>query len=154
MQYYINTMKRTYKNKVKIIYIILIFSYLLSDPPVFEIITNNNPYPSKLFFSTSDMDPLESNHDFMTILDESLDNYWQINSNQNGRDFRKNYDKISYFHYNREYTGDSNENYWIIADKSMQELDTLKYAFENGFLDWHDMRIIDGIRYLNEIRLM
>ncbi len=123
-------------------------SVLISDPPEFEIITNNNPYPSKIFFSTSDMNSLESNHNFMTILDESLDNYWQINSNQNGRDFRKNYNKISYFHYDKQATGDPDENYWIIADKSMQELDTLKYAFENGFLDWHDMTIIDDNHYL------
>ena len=141
-------MKYIYINRIKQISTLLIFSYLLAVPPEFEIVINNNPHPSKMFFSTSSMDITDTTHYFMTILDESLNNYWQINSYQNGRDFKKNYNKLSYYHYNKPYGFDPNENYWIIADQSLQEIDTLKYSFENGILDWHDMTIIDDNHYL------
>ena len=76
-----------------IIFIIGLFAYSFSNGNYadFEIIINNNPFPSNIFLHTQ-----QSN--FMAILDESLETYWFVKSdNLGGIDFKPSHDYISYF---------------------------------------------------------
>ena len=117
-----------------IIYIPFILSFVFTQEYAdFEIITNNNPYPAKIFIHTQ-----QSN--YMAILDESLEPYWYVKSdNIGGIDFKKNKSFISYF--NKE------ESYWVIVDDLMNEVDTLMCS--DGYpTDYHDIQITDNGTYI------
>ena len=145
-----------FTNRMKIIiFSLVLFSKFFPNYPLFEIKVNNNPYPSKIFVSTETMDSDIQNHSFMTILDENLDTYWQVNSYYNGRDFKKNNDRISYHKFVKHglMTDDDNtwenNHYFIFLGNDMVEIDTLKYDFGNeGFLDWHDVLVTENNGYL------
>ena len=110
------------------------FSYLFSNEYYanFDIIANNNPYPANIFIHTQ-------NSDFMAILDESLDPYWFVKSdNIGGIDFKPTHDYISYF--------DKNNLIWIVADKHMNEVDTLECS--SGITDYHDIQILSNGNYI------
>ena len=117
-----------------IIFIIGIFAYSFSNGNYadFEIINNNNPFPSNIFLHTQ-------HSNFMAILDESLEPYWFVKSdNLGGIDFKPSHDYISYF--------DKNNTRWIIADKSMNEIDTLQCS--SGITDYHDIQILSNGNYI------
>ena len=117
-----------------IIFIIGIFAYSFSNGNYadFEIINNNNPFPSNIFLHTQ-------HSNFMAILDESLEPYWFVKSdNLGGIDFKPSHDYISYF--------DKNNKRWIIADKSMNEIDTLQCS--SGLTDYHDIQILSNGNYI------
>ena len=115
------------------IHFILLLNLLLSTHrtnPEYEIITNDNPYSSNILIH------LMSEH--MLVLDTNLQVSWDINSANNGMDFKKNSNVISYF--------DKTNEYWITANDQMQELDTLQCT--SGITDYHDIRIIDNGSYI------
>jgi len=120
-------------NKLFILFFSL-FGYSLSNDYYadFDIIINDNPYPSNIFIHT-----LQSN--FMAILDESLEPYWFVKSDSiGGIDFKPSYDKISFF--------DKTNNQWIVADKDMNQIDTLQCT--SGITDYHDIKILDNGNYI------
>ena len=115
-------------------FLIGMFSYLFSNAYYadYDIIVNNNPYPANIFLHTQ-------NSNFMAILDESLEPYWFIKSdNLGGIDFKPSHDYISYF--------DKNNENWIIADKNMNEIDTLQCS--SGMTDYHDIQILSNGNYI------
>ena len=111
------------------------FLNLLFTQPQFSVLTNENPYPAKIF--------IHSMSEYMSILDTSLNYYWLINNNNKGMDFKYNNSKISYFH--KPYY-DSNEAYWIIADSSMTEIDSIQCT--QGLTDYHDIIITNNNTYI------
>tara|TARA_B110000495_G_C22980498_1_gene576299 strand:+ start:151 stop:1413 length:1263 start_codon:yes stop_codon:yes gene_type:complete len=120
--------------KKNLIYFIITLSYSLSNQYYadFEIIVNNDPFPSNIFLHTQ-------SSNFMAILDESLEPYWFVKSdNLGGIDFKPTHDYISYF--------DKNNTRWIIADKSMNEIDTLQCS--SGLTDYHDIQILSNGNYI------
>ena len=120
-------------NKIYIFFICLLaYSFSNNYYAEFDIIINNNPYSSKIFLHTQ-------NSNFMAILDESLEPYWFVKSdNLGGLDFKPSYDYISYF--------DKNNTHWVIADKNMDEIDTVKCTL--GITDYHDIRILNNGGYI------
>tara|TARA_B110000438_G_C15786922_1_gene638844 strand:+ start:438 stop:1697 length:1260 start_codon:yes stop_codon:yes gene_type:complete len=120
--------------KKNLIYFIITLSYLFPNDYYadFDIIINNNPFPSNIFLHTQ-------NSNFMAILDESLEPYWFVNSeNLGGIDFKSSNDVISYF--------DKNNNHWVIANNNMDEIDTLQCTM--GITDYHDIRILNNGGYI------
>ena len=118
----------------KTIFLIFVFGYLLSNEYYanFDIVINDNPYPSNIFLHTQ-------NSNYMAILDESLNPYWFIKSdNIGGLDFKPSYDVISFFNKDNEQ--------WIIADKNMHEIDTLQCS--SGITDYHDIKILENGGYI------
>ena len=98
----------------------------------FEIIVNDNPYPGKIFVHTQVSE-------YMAILDETLLPYWYIKSHDvGGIDFKQNGNYLSYFN--------KINNYWIIADENMEEIDTLQCT--TGMTDYHDIRMLDNGNYI------
>ena len=65
------------KNLILILLLTLLFSQ-----PEYTVLTNNNPYPGKIF--------IHSMSEYMSILDTSLNYYWIINNNNKGMDFKSN----------------------------------------------------------------
>ena len=118
------------KNLILILLLTLLFSQ-----PEYTVLTNNNPYPGKIF--------IHSMSEYMSILDTSLNYYWIINNNNKGMDFKSNNSKISYFH---KPNLDSNQAYWIIADNNMIEVDSMQCT--EGLTDYHDMIITDNNTYI------
>ena len=119
-----------------ILYLILFINLTLAnsrDYIDFEIITNNNPYPEKIFIHTQGVN-------YMAILDENLEPYWYVKSNTlgGGIDFKVNNNYLSYF--NKDY------KYWITINHDMQEVDTLQST--SGITDYHDMIILDNGNYI------
>ena len=120
-------------NKI-IIFIIGLFAYSFSNEYYadFDIIINNNPFSSNIFLHTQ-------HSNFMAILDESLEPYWFVKSdNLGGLDFKPSHDYISYF--------DKINTHWVIADKYMNEIDTVKCI--SGITDYHDIRILNNGGYI------
>ena len=117
----------------KLIFILLIT--LVIAQPEFSVITNNDPYPGKIF--------IHSMSEYMSILDTSLNYYWTINNNNKGMDFKYNNSKLSFFH--KPYYG-SSQAYWIIADQNMVEVDSIQCT--EGLTDYHDMIITDDNTYI------
>ena len=116
------------------ILIIIILSIAYSTPG-YTVITNDNPYPGKIF--------IHSMPEYMSIINDNLESYWTINNFSNGMDFKLNNSKLSYFHKPSYYL---DEAYWIIADHTMTEIDT---AFcSHGLTDYHDMIITDNNTYI------
>ena len=115
--------------------IFILSTTLLFSQPEFSIVTNNNPYPGKIF--------IHSMSEYMSILDTSLNYYWVINNNNKGMDFKYNNSKLSFFH--KPYYG-SSEAYWIIADHNMTEIDSIQCT--QGLTDYHDMVITDNNTYI------
>ncbi len=66
-----------------------------------------------------------------------------INSDNKGMDFKYNNGKLSYFHHP---TQSNNNPFWIIANSSMQEIDTVRCT--DGFTDFHDIIITDENTYI------
>ena len=120
-------------NKLLIVFFIIVEFCLSNDYYTdFDIIVNDNPYPSNIFIHTQ-----QSN--FIAILDNFLDPYWFVKSdNIGGLDFKPSFDKISFF--------DKSNLQWIIADKNMDEIDTL--ACTSGITDYHDIRILNNGGYI------
>ena len=120
-------------NRLLILFLALFGYYLSNDYYAdFDIIINDNPYPSNIFIHTQ-----QSN--FMAILDESLEPYWFVKSdNIGGIDFKPTYDKISFF--------DKSNTQWIVADKNMNQIDTL--ACTSGITDYHDIKILNNGGYI------
>ena len=82
--------------------------------------------------------------EYMSILDHNLQPYWIINTNlPNGMDFKLNNSKLSYYYKPSTYL---NEGFWIIADDTMQEIDTA--ICTQGLTDYHDMIITDNNTYI------
>lgn len=115
--------------------IIFIITSILTAYPSYSIVNNNNPYPGKIF--------IHSMSEYMSILDTDLNFYWSINNDNKGMDFKLNNSKLSYFH---KPSLDLNEAFWIIADHTMTEIDTVQCS--NGLTDYHDMIITDNNTYI------
>ncbi len=113
----------------------ILLTTLLMGQPEFSVITNNNPYPGKIF--------IHSMSEYMSILDTTLNYYWVINNNNKGMDFKYNNSKLSFFH--KPYYG-SSQAYWIIADHNMIEIDSIQCT--QGLTDYHDMVITDNNTYI------
>ena len=115
-------------------FLIGMFSYLFSNEYYadYNIVVNNNPYPANIFLHTQ-------HSNFMAILDESLEPYWFVKSDHlGGLDFKPSHDYISYF--------DKNNSHWVIADKNMNEIDTLQCS--SGMTDYHDIQILSNGNYI------
>ena len=115
--------------------IFILSTTLLFSQPEFSVITNNNPYPGKIF--------IHSMSEYMSILDTSLNYYWIINNNNKGMDFKYNNSKLSFYH--KPYYG-SSQAYWIIANQNMIEIDSIQCT--QGLTDYHDMVITDNNTYI------
>ena len=120
---------------------ILLCCFLLPEYPNFEIRANNNPYNEKLFIHTM-LQP----SGYMAILDTNLNFYWSICSGNKGIDFKTNGEFITYFYKDTEENDELDDNYWIIADQSMNEIDTIKSTI--GITDYHYMRLLDNGNYI------
>ena len=117
--------------------IIILILTLLSAQPNYVVVTNNNPSPGKIF--------VHSMGAYMSIIDTDLDLYWTINNNNKGMDFKLNNSKLSYFH--KPFYG-LNESFWIIADETMTEIDTVMCT--EGYTDYHDFIITDDNTYITQ----
>ena len=113
--------------------VIVDFYSLKADYPDFNITVNGDPYPSKLFIhSMSSVNP------HMGILNPDLSLHWNINSGEQGFDFRENNGKLSYY--------DKISQFWIVANNNMIETDTLQCV--SGTTDYHDIRLLDDGGYI------
>ena len=123
------------EHKIQIVIIILVLSgnVLKSDYPDYNVIMNGTPYPSKLFVHS-----MSSANPHMGILNPELSLYWNVNSGDQGFDFRNNNGKLSYY--------DKIAQFWIIANSNMMEIDTLQCV--NGRTDYHDIRLLDDGGYI------
>ena len=99
----------------------------------FEVVINNNPYPSEIFIHT--MGP-GSYH--MAIIDTGLQVKWFVKSGHLGIDFKVNYNVLSYF--------DKINQSWILLDQYMMEKDTL--MFLGAETDYHDLKLVPGGGYI------
>ena len=115
--------------------ITILATTLLIAQPSFNVITNNSPYVGKIF--------IHSMSEYMSILEENLDFYWLVNNDNKGMDFKLNNTKLSYFHKPSE---SLNEAFWIIADHTMNEIDTIHCS--EGLTDYHDIIITDDNTYI------
>ena len=115
--------------------ITILATTLLIAQPSFNVITNNSPYAGKIF--------IHSMSEYMSILEENLDFYWLVNNDNKGMDFKLNNTKLSYFHKPSE---SLNEAFWIIADHTMNEIDTIHCS--EGLTDYHDIIITDDNTYI------
>ena len=121
------------KYKIQILMIALTISILFSEYPDYNVTINSNPYPSKLFVHTmSQVSP------HMAIFNPDLSLNWEINSGEQGFDFRNNNNHLSYY--------DKESKFWIIANSSMVEIDTLQCT--QGITDYHDIRLLDDGGYI------
>ena len=121
------------KYKIQILMIALTSSILFSEYPDYNVTINSNPYPSKLFVHTmSQVSP------HMAIFNPDLSLNWEINSGEQGFDFRNNNNHLSYY--------DKESKFWIIANSSMIEIDTLQCT--QGITDYHDIRLLDDGGYI------
>ena len=116
-------------------FIAILSTALLMAQPSYNVIVNENPYPGKIF--------IHSMSEYMSILDTDLNFYWLINNNNKGMDFKLNNTKLSYFH---KPSLSLNEAFWIIADHTMKEVDTVQCTY--GLTDYHDMIITDNNTYI------
>ena len=81
---------------------------------------------------------------YLSILDNNIEYYWIVNTNLNGgMDFKLNNSKLSYYY---KPNLNLNEGFWIIADDTMQEIDTVQCTV--GLTDYHDMIITDDNTYI------
>ncbi len=115
--------------------ITILATTLLIAQPSFNVITNNSPYAGKIF--------IHSMSEYMSILEENLDFYWLVNNDNKGMDFKLNNTKLSFFHKPSE---SLNEAFWIIADHTMNEIDTIHCS--EGLTDYHDIIITDDNTYI------
>jgi len=120
------------KHKIHILITIFV-SLILCDYPDYNAVIYDNPYPSKLFIhSMSSSDP------HIGILNPDLSIHWEVNSGEQGFDFRNNNGKLTYY--------DKIAKHWVIANDAMQEVDTLQCL--NGITDYHDIRLLDNGGYI------
>ena len=115
------------KIHILIIDIILLGGLLQSYYPDYNIIMNDVPYPAKLFVHS-----MSSENPHMGILNPDLSLYWEVNSGEQGFDFRENNGKLSYY--------DKIAQFWIVSDSNMTETDTLQCV--NGRTDYHDINYL------------
>ena len=121
------------KHKIKILMAVLVSNLLFSEYPDYNVTINSTPYPSKLFIHTmSQISP------HMAIFNPDLSLNWEVNSGEQGFDFRHNNNHLSYF--------DKDSKFWIIANRSMAETDTLQCT--EGITDYHDIRLLDDGGYI------
>ena len=107
----------------------------------FEILAFNNPYPANIFIhNLSHIAPITGTVPrYMAIIDSTMNPLWSVNSGDLGLDFKVQEDKTTYFN--------EIDNSWIVLDKNMIELDTLKCV--NGYYaDFHDMHLLSNGGYL------
>ncbi len=121
--------------------IILLCNFLFSDYPAFQVTINNNPYPAELFIHT-----MHQPSGYMAIFDAEMNLYWSLSSGYKGLDLKKNGDFITYFKKDTAENDGQDENYWIIADQYMNEIDTLKAI--SGTTDYHDIRLLENGNYI------
>ena len=123
------------KDKIQILIIMLILplSLLRADYAEYDVIINQTPYPSNLFIHS-----MSSANPQIGILNPDLSLHWNINSGEQGFDFRENNGKLSYY--------DKIGQFWIVADNNMIETDTLQCV--NGKTDYHDIRLLDDGGYI------
>ena len=75
----------------------------------------------------------------MGILNPDLSLHWNVNSGEQGFDFRNNNGQLSYY--------DKIAQFWIVANSDMMEIDTLQCL--NGRTDYHYIRLLDeSIRWI------
>ena len=123
-------------NQFVVINDIFILTFLFAVPN-YVVVINNNPAPGKIF--------VHSMGAYMSIIDTDLDLYWTINNNNKGMDFKLNNSKLSYFH---KPFYSLNESFWIIADETMTEIDTVMCT--EGNTDYHDFIITDNNTYITQ----
>ena len=114
---------------IQIIYTSLVFAYY----PDYDLMINGNPYPANLFIHT-----MSSTDPHMAIFNENLDLEWNVSHGDRGFDFRPNNSKLTFF--------DKNNYFWIVADRYMQEVDTLSCT--TGITDYHDIKLLDDGGYI------
>ncbi len=116
---------------------LLFISTFLMAQPGFTIITNTeDAYDGKIF--------IHSMPNYLSILDNNIEYYWVVNTDLNGgMDFKVNNSKLSYYY---KPNLNLNEGFWIIADQTMQEIDTVQCTV--GLTDYHDMVITDDNTYI------
>ena len=124
-------------NKKNLYLLLLLFGILFSqnrNDLDFDVLINDNPYPANIFIHSMGF------QNYMTILDHSIQPYWQINSSNMGIDFKKNSSYLTYF--------EKNSNIWIKANNMMQEVDTMQCNTSIGYTDYHDIRLLDNGNYI------
>ena len=114
----------------KKISVFIIFGCCLAYYPDYNAIVTGIPYPAKLIIHS-----MSSTNPHLGILNSDLSMYWNVNHGENGFDFRKNNEQLSYFN--------KDNNFWLIVDEYMQEVDTLQCA-NNMKTDYHDIRLLDN----------
>ena len=120
----------------KLIFTLFLLSLCDADYPNYNYIWNpdGNTFPGDLFVhSISQDDP------HIGILNHDSSLKWEVFSGNNGMDFKVNNEKLSYFH--------KPEDYWIIVDSYMNEIDTLQCA-NNKKTDFHDIKLLDNNGYI------
>ena len=122
-----------YKMQILMMLMILPITLLRATYPDYNFTTHGTPYPSKLFIHS-----MSSTNPHMGILNPDLSLHWNVNSGEQGFDFRENNGKLSYY--------DKNAKSWIITDSNMSEIDTLQCT--NGTTDYHDIRLLDNGGYI------
>ena len=64
---------------------------------------------------------------------------------------KKNGSFISYFFKDTAENDEIDDNYWIIADENMHEVDTLRTTI--GITDYHDIRLLDNGNYILQYKI-
>tara|TARA_B100000214_G_scaffold370845_1_gene346178 strand:+ start:63 stop:1367 length:1305 start_codon:yes stop_codon:yes gene_type:complete len=107
----------------------------------FEIIVEDNPYPSNIFIhNLSHVAPITGTMPrYMAIIDSTLNPAWVVHSGDLGLDFKAHVNKLSYFDYENKA--------WILLNEYMCEMDTLKCTNEY-FTDFHDIIILQNGGYI------
>ena len=127
-------LKKTLRNNLIILIIMIYNLSLAQNYPNFQILSNNNPYPESIFLYT-----MSGEDRYMAILDSSLNVVWSVHSNYMGLDFKVNQNQLTYFH--------RPERSWISLNRYMVELDTFKC--EGPYItDYHDFQILDNGNYI------
>ena len=122
------------KKNFKKISVFVILGCCFAYYPDYNATVNGSQYPAKLFVHS-----ISSTNPHLGILNSDLSLYWNVNHGENGFDFRKNNEQLSYFN--------KDNNFWLIVDEYMQEIDTLQCA-NNIRTDYHDIRLLDNGGYI------
>ncbi|MDB4859622.1 aryl-sulfate sulfotransferase [Candidatus Marinimicrobia bacterium] len=115
--------------------VLLLTTTIILAMPEFNVIRNTDPFSGKIF--------IHSMSHYMSILDEDLNFYWIINNANKGMDFKVNNSKLTFHH---RPTETLNQSFWIIADQTMTEIDSVQCT--QGLTDFHDIIITDNDSYI------
>ena len=112
----------------------IILGFCLATYPEYNATIYGSPYPANLFVHS-----MSSSNPHMAIINSDLTLKWEVNSGEHGMDFKPNNGKLTYFF--------KPDQYWIISDTLMHEIDTLECA-NNKRTDYHDIKLLNDGGYI------